>query len=183
MRQQVASLNEEVSALRASLLEAGEQAETEAEAMQEQINGLSDTVARERERVKALQLELLQKGQEATSLRERLEGTNKQLQEQLKNNEAQIAKLKKQLAIKGLPSSSTAELENSLRSMTDRLIRMQALNESLANEKAALLLRLQSEIQVSKLFVVSYFLLRGFSVCFRSKRKATAAVTSATEAL
>jgi len=117
--------------------------------MQEHIHHLEESYTKEKERVKALQVELLQKGQEAASTRERMESLNKQLQEQLKNNEAQIAKLKRQLAIKGLPSSSTTELENSLRSMTDRLIRMQALNESLANEKAALLLRLQSELQVT----------------------------------
>ena len=117
--------------------------------MQEHIHHLEESYTKEKERVKALQVELLQKGQEAASARERMESLNKQLQEQLKNNEAQIAKLKRQLAIKGLPSSSTTELENSLRSMTDRLIRMQALNESLANEKAALLLRLQSELQVT----------------------------------
>jgi len=33
--------------------------------------------------------------------------------------------------------------------MTDRLIRLQALNETLTNEKAALQMRLSSEIQVS----------------------------------
>ena len=146
-----------MSALRASLLEAGEQAESEAEAMQEHIHHLEESYTKEKERVKALQVELLQKGQEAASARERMESLNKQLQEQLKNNEAQIAKLKRQLAIKGLPSSSTTELENSLRSMTDRLIRMQALNESLANEKAALLLRLQSELQVT--FYFSFLLI------------------------
>lgn len=166
----MASLHDEISALRASLLEAGEQAESEAEAMQEHINHLEESYAKEKERVKTLQIEMLQKAQEAASVRERLENLNKQLQEQLKNNEAQIAKLKRQLAIKELPSSSTAELENSLRSMTDRLIRMQALNESLANEKAALLLRLQSELQVS-CPIIPFVSLSIFSPPFSTKKE------------
>lgn len=44
-------------------------------------------------------------------------------------------------------STSQAELESSLSAMTDRLIRLQALNETLTNEKAALQMRLNAEVQ------------------------------------
>lgn len=98
--------------------------------------------------MKLLQVELLQKTHDSTASREQLDSVTRSLQEQLRTSEEQAAKMKRQLAIKGMPNNSTVELENSLRAMTDRLIRLQALNESLSNEKAALQLRLQSELQV-----------------------------------
>jgi DNA repair exonuclease SbcCD ATPase subunit len=54
-------------------------------------------------------------------------------------------------------SSSQAELESSLSAMTDRLIRLQALNETLTNEKAALQMRLNSEVQVRLARVFFFF--------------------------
>ncbi|ELR13889.1 uncharacterized protein ACA1_364050 [Acanthamoeba castellanii str. Neff] len=140
---------DELNKIKQNLAQTQEQAEHDALEFEEQVKALEDELEREKEKVKKMQFELAQKMQELHTVKDQQNQATNGLKEQVKERDAQIAKLKRQITVKGIQSqsSSQAELESSLSAMTDRLIRLQALNETLTNEKAALQMRLNSEVQ------------------------------------
>lgn len=131
-----------VENIRVELQDTEGQLQNEIDSLQDEMRNLQEQLSSEQRRREEAEQELNKLKQEMKYSSEELLHQKMQFQNRLHDRDTEIERLRNQLTTKTV-STSQAELENRLHSLTESLIQKQTLVEALSTEKNSLFLQLE----------------------------------------
>lgn len=143
LKEEIQQANAKIEQLRLEVsdLEALQQSETESS--QDHMRDLEDQLAQQRQQILDLEADLAKKSEQLRYAEDENYKQKMNLTTKIKERDDDIQKLRNQLVAKTAGSSSQAELENRLRTLTESLIQKQTMLEALSTEKNSLTLQLE----------------------------------------
>ncbi|GAB6026071.1 Golgin sub A member 5 [Chamberlinius hualienensis] len=143
LKEELLQANRQIVSLRTDIQDMENQMQEEVLMMRQRNREMEELLKEEREGRKEREREIMQLKEDIQYERESSNRQKANLQSRIQDRDSEIEKLRNQLIAKQVNSTSQAELESRLSTLTESLIQKQTILEALSTEKSSLVLQLE----------------------------------------